>query len=88
MAPYKWLPIAMLTPLLYRSYWMVLLVPWFTVKMFDHYFERFFLWRYRNERVINLRGEFVGRLSKEKSTGGGMQIRCGGWRCSTRCGAS
>jgi hypothetical protein len=38
MAPYKWLPIACLTPLLFHNFWLVMAIPAFTVYMFDHYF--------------------------------------------------
>lgn len=68
MAPYKWIPILCMTPLLFHNYWLVLAIPYFTVKMFDHYFESFFVWRYKKEPLINLRNEFITKLSKDQST--------------------
>ena len=72
MAPYKWIPIALLTPLLFQNFWVTLIIPYFTVEMFDHYFESFFVWRYKKERIINVRNEFVAKLTKETSTQIGM----------------
>lgn len=79
MAPYKWLPILAMTPVLFRSIWLVAIIPYFTASMFDHYFERFFLWRHRQDRIINMRNEFVSKLSKEKSTSAIMQTKWGGF---------
>jgi len=51
-----------------------MIIPYFTVSMFDHYFERLFAWRHRNDRIINVRSEFVSKLSKQKSKFWVMQI--------------
>lgn len=67
MSVYKWVPIVLMTPVIFRSFFAMVLVPYATVKLFDHYFESFFLWRYRKERIINVRNEFVTKLSKDKS---------------------
>ena len=67
MSIYKWTPIAIMTPLLFRNFYATLIVPWVITNLFDHYFERFFLWRFRKQRVINLRNEFITKLSKPRS---------------------
>lgn len=72
MSVYKWTPIILLTPFIFRNAFALALVPWAAVKLFDHYFERYFLWKYRNERIINVRNEFITKLSKSKSNLGVM----------------
>jgi len=42
----------------------VLTIPAFTALMFDHYFEAFFHWRHRQDRIFNLRLEFATQLAK------------------------
>jgi hypothetical protein len=64
MAAYKWIPIVCLTPLIFHNYWLVLTIPAFTALMFDHYFEAFFHWRHRQDRIFNLRLEFATQLAK------------------------
>ena len=64
MAPYKWIPIVCLTPLLFHNFWLVMAVPAFTAYMFDHYFENFFHWRHSKDRIFNLRLEFATKLAK------------------------
>lgn len=88
MAFYKWLPILAMTPLLYRSYYLVLVVPWGFTKLFDHYFERFFLWRHRNEKIINMRYEFVTKLSKERCKHVSMKSRQEGSLCGKVCNSN
>lgn len=85
MAFYKWIPILAMTPILYRSYYLVLIFPWGFTKLFDHYFERFFLWRHRNEKIINMRYEFVTKLSKELCKHGFTQSRQEGLLCGKFC---
>ena len=85
MAFYKWVPILAMTPLLYRSYYLVLVVPWGFTKLFDHYFERFFLWRHRNEKIINMRYQFVTKLSKERCKHVMMKPKQEGLRCGRVC---
>jgi hypothetical protein len=55
MAAYKWIPILLITPLFLHNFYLTLAIPYFTVQMFDHYFEAFFIWRYKHRPIINVR---------------------------------
>ena len=67
MSAYKWAAIGLMTPFIYPYAIFLLSMPVIFVKLFDRYFERFFVWRYQQNRMINMREEFRTKLSKEKS---------------------
>lgn len=68
MSPYKWTPI-----LIYSAFRLLrlrrppLIIPYVYTLMFDHYLEPFFVWLHKDEKVINVRYEFVSKLSKVKN---------------------
>jgi DNA primase catalytic subunit len=68
MAIYKWTPVIMMTPMIMKHGLLLFLIPYVTTRLFDHYFESYFLWKHRQDKIINIREEFATKLSKPKST--------------------
>ena len=66
MAPYKWVP-SFLFGALARFNVVGLIFPVFYTSAFDHYFKDFFMWKYSKHKMINMRYEFITKLSKPKS---------------------
>lgn len=67
MAPYKWIP-GLLVPILSRLSASSLLFPLIYVNLFDFYLKPFFVWKHRNDPIINIQREFAVKLSKPIST--------------------
>ena len=66
MAVFKWVP-SILGFALLKGNIIGLLLPIAWVKFVDHYFKDFYIWREAQNKIINLRREFSGKLCKENS---------------------
>ena len=63
LALYKWGP-SLLMALVFRLNAFSLVFPVIHFALVDRYFKNFLIWKYSDDKIINVRSEFVTKLSK------------------------
>jgi hypothetical protein len=67
MSIYKWAP-SLLVAVATKFKLAGLLFPLIYTNLIDLYFQKFFIWKYSNDKIINIQPGFNTKLTKPKST--------------------